>query len=500
VSFLLFPSVHIYDERYGPTGLEPLGQDLEFEALGVEVLPGLFGVEQQFADLLEASSFTANLGATRARLNASVSRVPVGASVGVFDWLTLGAVAPFVKRVVEVDFLADPTTANLGASPGGSDALVATFLAEARASLESVRTAVEATCASAGEQDSACLDGRAFVDGSDAFLSELQQSYGGAFFILGGTDQATTLSARVATLKQQMRQRGDSILVDSTFVTPVPFADSGVGLESLEPLFTDGANGIAGQAPGPLRSVWELGDVELFAALRLLSREPDDAHSEANAPALGAPMGDSTATSSLGYLVGVQATYRLGTGVRAAADNPFDLGSGDGLDDVEVRVFGRLDVGTRLRARAEYIHGIQLSGDRTERVALITAPWGLVMSEALRTVDPGDYRSVLLAPELRLTPEISIGGRYVSYHRSPDRYDRATATDADADALEAGSEVDLKRWGVGVSLWPSNRTRLRNQWPVALSADYLRAFDGQGRFVPAGGEVRIQLRVFFKAW
>ncbi len=501
LSVFITPFMSNYGTRYGLTAdgtelIEPLGADLTDPMLGARLLPGVVGPQQRFSQLLQDSAFALNLGQSQARVFNSMIRVPVGASLGVFDWLTVGGVAPFVKRRVEFDFLLNPEGGNTGLSPGASAADVLLFLGQANAALSSVTTQVDARCLAVGEVDPSCVSGRAFINEASTFFLGLEGAYAGPLFLFGQGSAADALTARLDGIRAQMHALADSAGIDTTFVAPLPFSASPLSVEQFQSFITNGAYGIAGDPLGPSESVWELGDVEVFAAVRLLGTDRD--------PALGTQVipADSTAaeTSSIGYLLGVQTTYRLGTGTPARAESVLDIGSGDGLNDLEVKVFGRLDYGYRLRARLEAVYGIQFAGDVTNRVYERDLPFASFLTHMPRRVDPGDYRVLMFAPEVRLTPEVSIGARFRSYHRGLDSYESGTVSEAEETLLTVETGEDLTQWGLGVSFWPSANSQDEGAWPVALTAEYLSAASGSGGQVPTGGQLRIQMRLFFQAW
>ena len=106
----------------------------------------------------------------------------------------------------------------------------------------------------------------------------------------------------------------------------------------------------------------------------------------------------------------------------------------------------------------------------------------------------------MLAPEIRLTPELSIGARYRNFHQAKDSYDPLSVSEVEAALLSAESEIDLTQWGVGVSFWPSSQSVADGTWPVAITGEYLSPTSGAGGQVPKGAQLRLQLRLFVQAW
>ena len=184
--------------------------------------------------------------------------------------------------------------------------------------------------------------------------------------------------------------------------------------------------------------------------------------------------------------------------------NFVDIGSGDGQDDIEVRAFGRLDVGRRLRTRIDVTYGIQQEGSVTKRVAPADQPFASILTEGLRQWDPGDYLDIRVSPEVRLTPELTVGLRYRRYHKDADRWDLADSSalppDQNPALLNEETEQDVSYLGLGVTLWPSAVSRASGAWPIALSAEYLQARSGSGGRTPSDTRFRISGRLFLELW
>jgi hypothetical protein len=524
--FEIFPEIRVFDRRYGlrvdgGTTIEeeePLGFDFVRTPVDADFLPALTSAQASLGVLLDDPSYSASLGASRARINAGVTQIPIGIGLGIFDWLTVGARVPFVRQRIEVDFWIDPSTANVGASPGSGSTEVQLFLGQLATVISATTDAVDMTCASVGEDDPACTQGRVALSNANDLLQAFQFAYTELVFPLAGSAAATLLEQRVSAIADQLGQVGDSTLVDMTLTEPIPWAVATLGDDIVGNLFTDPALGVAVTSPDSYYGIWELGDVEFTAALRLLQwgDEPAGADDERGAalptPDSATPVdstsvdstsADSTATDGTAFLLGIGGTYRFGTGLSHLPDNLFDVGSGDGQDDIELHVFGRLDLGRRLRARANVRYGLQLEGTAVRRISGADDPIAPLSSRQEVLWDPGEYLEVEVVPEVRLAPELYLGLRYRYYSKGADSYSLRFDSSPDlppVDLLNEETEMTVQHLGVGATLWPSRRTSVGGQWPLAVSAEYLAPISGSGGQTPKDGRFRVAARLFISIW
>ncbi|MCA9739351.1 MAG: hypothetical protein KC645_17120 [Gemmatimonadetes bacterium] len=499
----MLPEIRIWNERYGGTAepfdeLEPWAADFILPQVDPSFLPPLADIQSSLRDLLADPDLVADLGSTRARMQANRTEIPLGLAVGVFDWLTVGVRVPFVRRRVEVDWALDPTDATLGRSPGIADASVQTWLAELGAVIDHVAALVDERCTTLGAADPACVRGQEAVSTATMLSENLADAWVGLFFVRAGTSAAGRLGSRVDAVADLLRQEGDPTFIDQTWVTPLPFATGPAQVEDLQTLVTDPAYGVTADPVDSQLSLWEMGDVEVSAALRVFERLParDPSVSDSLARAGG---------GGVGVLLGVGATYRLGTGQPDLAFDFVDLGSGDGQDDLEAMVFGRLDLGARIRTRFEARYGVQQEGERIARVGPPEQPIRLLATQRTLLWDPGDYLDLMVAPELRIAPELSLGLRYRYYSKGADAWSLPAGAEPDAvlpplEVLSRETEVTVQHLGIGATLWPSPRSRARDQWPLAVSAEYQLPLGGQGGMVPRDARFRVSARLFVTLW
>ena len=94
------PSFWTWASRYGvgPSGedlVEELGLDLTSGALGSQALPDLVDLEASLAEALGDASYAVNLGVSQAFIDQSRLVFPFRLDIGITDWLTVGAMAPW---------------------------------------------------------------------------------------------------------------------------------------------------------------------------------------------------------------------------------------------------------------------------------------------------------------------------------------------------------------------------------------------------------------------
>ena len=331
--------------------VEPLGIDLT-DPRGTAPFPTIDLMEAHLRELLDDPAYRSNLGATSARIAHEVTRVSLGARVGVFDWLTIGVDVPWVKTRTTLDVHFDPDTSlvDLGINPllqGGGDAT--RFLEELLARAVDACNRADALCS--GESGSPdCRDAQTLADDVTHFLDGLQAAmFASPFFPLAGSGAAGSLSASVSELSHALETAGLSG-IDA----PLPFATVRLAPDEFRDFPASPVSGIGGLPLGGVESRWALGDLELSAMARLFTGVLTDS--------AGAPTRAS-------YQVAGGVLVRLGTGVVDDPDVFFDLGTGDAQTDVEGRLFGLFHWGSRLGLATDVRYGIQGPTTLVRRVA-----------------------------------------------------------------------------------------------------------------------------------
>ena len=495
------PSVWIADSRFGRRTVggetveevEPLGFDLSAERLGSATYPPAAGLRDALREALSDPDYTVSLGRSRVRIQETRIRVPLRLDMGITDWLTVGATVPFVKRRSEMGilFVSDSATADVGPNPAAiSPGSVDLFLQGLSGAVDAMAAEADALCAtSPGSAD--CDGARAAARDGRSFLQALSGAYAGPFFPHGSSDAGRGLRTRLGSLAERFASYGVTSVPDPG---SLPLAQGPLGEGGLQRLATDPAFGVVGDSLGTWESPWEMGDVEVHAAVRLLE--------------LGAP-DPGRITGRPGLMVGVGGLVRLGTGVPDDPDNFQDLGSGDGQMDVEGRAFADLDFGGRLGVWLDARYGVQMEGELPRRVAPPSVVLAPAASRIPVTWDPGDYLELALAPRWRLTPELAVAARYRFFHETADGYALAGPVGGgglgteppDPTLLEAETRKTLHEAGVGIVYSTLAASRAGETGaPLEARLRYRRAVAGSGGQVRKASRFEAGLRLFWRIW
>ncbi len=478
----LTSSLHVWNRRFGRRtedgrlveAVEPLGFDLTGDPVGSSMIPHLTELEASLRAALQAPGYRVRLGTTRALVEKRATTLPIRLEMGVTDWLTVGLTAPFVKRRTEaaVLFSADTLTADVGLSPAIlAPAEVGAFLDAFGAALEGAGTVGP-------------------VQEARSFLEALRAAYmHGTVFPLAGSDAARVLTARLQGLRTALEGIGIQGVP-----TSLPLARDPLDGASFARLLEDPAFGIALDPLGDWESRWELGDVEVSGAMRLLAGVRGDTLDP---------------VPSLRYLLGAGLLVRLGTGSVDSPSNVLDLGSGNGQTDVEGRLFGEVEVRGRFGVWGDLRYGIQRPVRLDRRIAPPGAP--LAPRRWLVTVrwTPGSYLQAVVAPWLRLGEGLTVAGTYRLRTKGTDRYEHVI-TDPQVldvlnlpplDVLEEETRETLHEVGISAtfSTLPAH-ARGEARLPFRLRFAYLTAVAGSGGRTPKGSRMEFGVSLFRRFW
>lgn len=491
-----------WDERFGyrnVAGLiieevEPLGWALTSDGLGSDRLPGPFDGQDILRTLLEDQDYRHNLGQSRHLLEAHVRRIPFSVDVGVTSWLTVGATVPLVQRRIDSDFVYDAQGANAGVTPGAGAA--APFISDFQLALAESGLAVDDVCLAMGDTSSECLDGRAFLLDSAGLLQSLDAFYASASYApLSGSPASDALNQMVDDVRGTMATYG----VD-TFTAPLQFA-SAIDQATFESQFIDPNFNQQGLPIDGVSNPWELGDVEVHAAIRLL----DTTRRRRGGPAPAADSSSAepmeTESGRLGVRLGVAGLVRLGTGVPQDTLRDFlDMDVAEGQMDIEVRGFGDILFGRHVGLRFDARYGIASPATVKHRVA---GPDDLLvrgLPTAMVEWTPGNYLDVAVVPELLLTPELALGFVFRQFTRGEDTYD-GTAAGVDASPLMLETEATKRSMGVEVRYSTLlGRAQGATNMPMEIRFSWESARSGSGGRTPKTGTVRLGVSVFRRLW
>lgn len=494
VRFDLVPSITSWDTRYGLRSEggkkveedEQLGMDLT-DPRGVSLFPGVQTLEEAVRKLSGDDGFQGSVGATSARLQMDVTRIDMGLRVGVFDWLTVGGNVPYVKGVSTLDFAFRPdTAANLGLNPasasGDQVSALLTGLGEA-----ATAAAARAQTVCAGGSGADCTAAQALATRTSDFWNGTFGAYfASPFFPLGTAPVAARLRQALAVLE------GDLVAAGLRGVGgQMVFASKALDQAGFLKLPSDPASGIGMTPIRGYPGLWQLGDVEVNATVRVLEGEVRDS----------AAVSPRYAWALYGGLL-----VRLPTGVLDDPNVFLDLASGDGQQDIEGRVDGDLRVGPRFDVRGSFRYGTQGSVDVVRRVA---APEALLpQASSARAVrwTPGAYWFAELSPRFHLGEAVSFAADFRQFTKGKDTYELvgeepAGSAPADLSLLSRETEVTLRELAFGlryssVGLFHEGRVGT----PVEVGVRWVRPLSGSGGQTPKATRVDISLSLFRRIW
>jgi len=470
----------------GETGREALGEDLT-SAAAHTLFPGAESLRTAIESMAGLSGYSPLLGETAARVSKDITRVELGGYLGVFDWLTIGVVFPWTqtRSSVDVHLQADTLGGDLGLSPLVSNGGGVTGFLQALASAEvSAQAYASQTCASS-PGSAACSSAQALADRTTTFRGSAETAYGASpFFPIAGSATAASLDQATTTLDADLVAAGLPGIG-----APMVFATARVDEEDFRLLPETLVSGVAGQPLGNVRRLWQAGDVEISATVRVL---------ESGMPRPDEP-GPRFRYSVLATLLG-----RLPTGHVDEPDFFLDVGTGDGQPDLEARLRGALTVGDRIGVLGGARYGIQLPRTLVRRVAppeVVLAP---LSTQHLVEWSPGAYWGFELAPAFRFSDELSVAAEYRVFRKYRDEYELTGASvgaPVDPLVLEEESGVTLHELGGTV------RYDTLTRWlgggdvrPLQLHARVLRAVAGGGGQTPITTRIEFGVRFFQRIW
>lgn len=490
VRLQMFPVYTSWDSRFGRTadgvtGREDLGDDLTSESAET-LFPGTASLASAIASMTASPGYSPVLGEVQGRVTKEVTRVEFGAHIGVFDWLTVGAVLPWTRTRTNVDVYLRPDTVagDLGVNPAATSTGVDAFLADLAAARDAAQSYAAQTCAGS-PGSAACSDAQALADRTASFAASASTAYSASvFFPLAGSATATSLQSAVSSLDADLTAAGLAGITQSMVFASQPVTEEEFRLLSGTP-----GLGIEGTPLASLRPAWHAGDLEASATLRLLD---------------GA-VGDSTGTvPTLTYRLIGTFLLRLPTGLTDDPDVFLDVGTGDGQTDFEGRLQGQLVLAGRLALRLGGRYGIQRPRTLIRRVAPPEQVVTPLSSRQLVEWNPGSYFGVEVAPSFHFSPELSLGAEYWAFRKYRDTY---TLTGASVDApvdpsvMQPESGVTVHSVG-GVLRYDTVARRMAtgSTTPLQLHLRVQRAVAGGGGQTPVTTRVEFGVRLFRRFW
>ncbi len=481
------PTFRYWDSRFGigsdgSRGVESLGDDLT-DPTSLSFFPGMPTLTQSVRDLTGLGAYDPILGTTTGRVSQESITIDFGGDIGVFDWLTIGVVVPWVQTRTTIDVLFQPDTinGNLGINPVINDrAGVEAFLASTLAANAAATTYATTMCASG--PSAGCTTAQGLADRAGSLDAALQAAYGASpFFPMTGTAEGDALALAASTLSADLTAAGltgfSSMVLATDYLASAGFP--------LLPAAT-GA-GIDAAALGNRKSLWATGDIEVSARIKLLDNLT---------PSVG------ERAPSLGYRVMGRFLARLPTGIPEAPDVLLDTGTGDGQTDFEGGLAVRLEIGTRLGLSASGFYGRQGSTRLTKRVAVPELAMPLASTSAEVVWTPGRYHGLHLAPAFHVNSVLTLAGEYRFFRKRRDSFALVSQDPTlDPTVLEIESGMKVHEIGGGlrydtVEPWLKGEASS----PMEIHLRLLHTISGAGGQTPKSTRVEAGIRLFRRFW
>jgi len=190
-----------------------------------------------------------------------------------------------------------------------------------------------------------------------------------------------------------------------------------------------------------------------------------------------------------------------------------DFGTVTGQNDYEIRGFADLQAWGWIGISANYVHGIRGSATGTAGWALpLESSVAVPMAAAPLTWEPGGYRTLFVAPRLRIMTGLSLVGDLAFMSRDQDRW-TTEATELpilaggeafpipDPSYLQLSASESQTRVGVGLvySTLPAVAAGDAGL-PMMIRARWNGAVSGSGGRVPKSSLISAEIRFFWSLW
>lgn len=492
----------------GSSTTELLGNDLS-DPTGLGLYPGMGQLESAVRDITGDGSYAPVLGPTNGQITQDLTTIDWAVEIGVFDWLTIGGVLPWVRPRTEVDLFFTPDTinGNLGVSPLVTNSGAASgFLTASAQAATASQSAADATCS--GGVTPECSTAQALAQRTREFDSAARMLYGATpLFPLAGSTSGTALSGEAQQLSDDLVAAGLTGLPAMVLATTRPT------VEDLVTLPASAGSGIEGSALRTRPGLYAAGDLRLTARLRLLDNLTPEFVGDAGAAGnsgRSAIRGDGTtgaatpsrAAPTFQYHLSTSYLIRLPTGRPANPNILLDVGTGDRQMDHEVGVTGSLLIAGRVGLAAGARYGIQSSTTVTRRVAPPEEILAPASTQAELTWQPGRYLSAGAAPSLRLGDALILFGEYRYFEKARDEFSLISPDPTlDPVVLEMESGMKVHQIGGGlrydtVSPWLRGETGV----PMEVHVRLIQSIAGGGGHTPKTFQAEAGLRLFRRFW
>jgi hypothetical protein len=475
------------NERFGENtpGLsagtrEPLATDFMVGGLTTAQFPRLAPFEEQIRQASGLSAFMLTLGSPFVRSDVGIATLPVMLDVGILPRVMVGVTVPYVKTRNTVAYFPGDGTAgmNPGSVAGPARVENTAFrnqITQASADLQAQLDfcAVNPTSGNCPTLNANRDEANALIAESRLLRDQVERVYGSDTAI--GFSPVVPRAGSAAQLAIDARAESMSALYRSLlglaaepitarpFPAQTPLTDPQLQtlVTSADPLFGIQAVGLGSAA----RS--HVGDIEAGVKVLVLDGFRD----------------------GRGVRLAVGGAFRFATGREDDPDDFFDVPTGDGQNDIDLRSVLDLGLGSRLMLSARGRYVIQLPD---QDIARITDAPGDILPAAYRSQqvdrDLGDIIELDAAPRIAIGRFFRVVGQYTFRHRAADEYEgRFTIPDivtgigdVELDASTLGLETKSVEHRVAIGFTFSTFAAPRRRWPFEVAYTHAWTVDGTG--------------------
>ena len=388
-------------DRFDANGtVEPIGTDFSDSAAGIRLLPTMEAAQLAVRSIVDDPDYTMNAGMWATTLDADIRRFPFDFHFGLTDWLTITTRIPIVTIRMQVSFVVDSSTANVGWNQIATQAGVSGALPELQslfAQLEAGAQHVASQIAGGGydcPSGPICAQAQVVVDRTRALKLDLTLLSGAdesgivnpalpPLNPVGTTTEAQAILAEIAAISTELQALGASAI---TATYPFPTAGD-VGSDGMNAILGDSAFGYAAEPLDFVKYRNKIGDAEIGLRIGLAQKT------------------NLRAVAS--------ATVRLPTGSLDSPDNYVDIGTGDKQTDVEFGLEGYWQPSSFLGLAANASYNLQLGHSLIRRATTHEAPLAPLYTRTTVTRSLGNEFRAGLYPSILLSHSFTV---YASHH------------------------------------------------------------------------------------
>jgi hypothetical protein len=437
-----------YDAIFGPggKGTLPIGSALSAN-LDVVALPALGQAQVAAQTMTGTPSVQLNVGTLTTTADSRIATVPVSLEYGLTSRITLGVMVPVLDTRTVVTLQLNgrkDSTANVGVNPAGflfNQTAFSTNLQVTSGLVSAMDTLIaQLQACSPTSSSNVCTAGhakaQALVADAATFTSAASDLYGisstqpGAPFIpLAGGVIQQAIDAHLAAIRSGFTSF--NIAPGSgAFVAAKGFAANA----QLQQLVKDVRYGIGLDSLGTTEQL-SVGDAELSLTAQLFNSFTD------------------SLSGGLKWRGAFEGVIRLGTGHRARENQPFDIGTGDGQTDLEMRGAVDLLFHTRVLTTVAATYTQQLGSVPYRRLPASPGRIFALDTSVAGTIKPGNMAALRVNPRFLLTRGLMVGGLFMATHRGADQ---TTVTGGASSGAVFGNPNSANTWAGGLTISYSN--------------------------------------------